>query len=334
MRIAINGFGRIGRAVLRVLLDREVPVEVVAINDLASAEALTQLLRHDSAYGALDTEAHLDGETLLVGAQRIRMLHEAEPKQLPWQELGVELVIEATGRYTNRSGAEQHLAAGADTVLIGAPSPDTDITVVLGVNTADLERARGGVFSLASCTTNALAPLAHTLHSEYGIEQGFLSTVHAVTQDQRLLDSPHKDPRRARSALSNIIPTSTGASRTVGKVIPELQGRIWGHAIRVPVPVGSFVELHAVLEEEVTREAVVELFERAAAGPLAGILQVVDAPLVSSDIVGTSASSILDAQLIQAEGKYVSLYAWYDNEWGFSNRVVDAVERFTRPAAV
>lgn len=325
-RIAINGFGRIGRNVLRALLERDTDIEVVAINDLTEPAALARLLAYDSTAGRLGRPVEVDGDTLVVDGRRIRVLAERDPADLPWAELGVDVALESTGRFTAASAARAHLDAGARRVLVSAPSDGADVTLAYGVNTDAYDPELHRIVSNASCTTNALAPLARVLHDLAGIEHGFMTTVHAYTQEQNLQDAPHRDPRRARAAAINIVPTSTGAAKAIGHVLPELDGRLSGDSIRVPVPVGSIVELNTVVSRDVSREDVLAAYREAAAGPLAGVLEYSEDALVSSDITGNPASSIFDSALTRVDGRHVKVVAWYDNEWGFSNRVVDALE--------
>jgi glyceraldehyde 3-phosphate dehydrogenase len=324
-RIAINGFGRIGRNTLRALLERDTDLDVVAVNDLTAPDALAQLLRFDSSLGRLGRPVDVDGDTLVVDGRRIRVLAEREPENLPWAELGVEVVLEATGRFTSAEAARAHLRAGAKRVLVSAPSDGADVTLAYGVNTEQYDPAAHMIVSNASCTTNALAPLAKVLDDLAGIEHGFMTTVHAYTQEQNLQDGPHRDPRRARAAGVNIVPTTTGAAKAIGLVLPGLDGKLSGDSIRVPVPVGSIVELNTTVAREVTRDEVLAAYRAAAEGPLAGILEYSEDPLVSSDITGQPASSIFDSALTRVDGKHVKVVAWYDNEWGFSNRVVDTL---------
>ncbi|MFJ4435106.1 type I glyceraldehyde-3-phosphate dehydrogenase [Streptomyces sp. NPDC088923] len=324
-RIAINGFGRIGRNVLRALVERDSKLEVVAINDLGDPETLGRLLRYDTTAGRFGRPVSVDGDTLVVDGRRIRVLAEREPARLPWAELGVDLVLEATGRFTSADAARAHLDAGARKVLVGAPSAGADVTLAYGVNTEAYDPETHHIVSNASCTTNALAPLASVLHELAGIEHGFMTTVHAYTQEQNLQDGPHRDARRARAAAVNIVPTTTGAAKAIGLVLPELDGRLSGDSIRVPVPVGSIVELNTTVAREVSREEVLAAYREAAAGRLAGVLEYAEDPLVSADIVGDPASSIFDAALTRVDGRHVKVVAWYDNEWGFSNRVVDTL---------
>ncbi len=325
-RIAVNGFGRIGRNVLRALLERDSDLEVVAVNDLTDPKALAQLLRFDSSAGRLGRPVEVDGDTLVVDGRRIKVLAERDPANLPWAELEVDIVLESTGRFTAASAARAHLDAGARKVLVSAPADGADVTLAYGVNTDAYDPAAHTIISNASCTTNALAPLAKVLDDLAGIEHGFMTTVHAYTQEQNLQDGPHRDPRRARAAGVNIVPTSTGAAKAIGLVLPGLDGKLSGDSIRVPVPVGSIVELNTTVSREVTVEQVLEAYRAAAEGPLAGVLEYSDDPLVSSDITGNPASSIFDAALTRVSGKHVKVVAWYDNEWGFSNRVIDTLE--------
>jgi glyceraldehyde 3-phosphate dehydrogenase len=329
-RIAVNGFGRIGRNVLRALLERDSALEVVAVNDLAEPAALARLLAFDTTAGRLGRPVGADGDDLVVDGRRIRVLAERDPARLPWAELGVEVVLEATGRFTAAKAAAAHLDAGARKVLVGAPSDGADVTLAYGVNSDAYDPAAHTVISNASCTTNALAPLAAVLDDLAGIEHGFMTTVHAYTQEQNLQDGPHRDPRRARSAAVNIVPTTTGAAKAIGLVLPRLAGRLSGDSIRVPVPVGSIVELNTSVAREVTRDEVLAAYAAAAGGQLAGILEYSQDPLVSSDITGNPASAIFDSALTRVDGRHIKVVAWYDNEWGFSNRVVDTLELIAR----
>ena len=325
-RIAVNGFGRIGRNTLRALLERDSDLEVVAINDLTEPKALAQLLRFDSSLGRLGRSVEVDGDALIVDGRRITVLAERDPANLPWKQLDVDLVLESTGRFTSAEAAKAHLDAGARKVLVSAPADGADVTLAYGVNTEAYDASAHTIVSNASCTTNALAPLAKVLDDLAGIEHGFMTTVHAYTQEQNLQDGPHRDPRRARAAAVNIVPTTTGAAKAIGLVLPQLDGKLSGDSIRVPVPVGSIVELNTTVSREVTRDEVLAAYRAAAEGPLAGILQYSEDPLVSSDITGNPASSIFDAALTRVDGRHVKVVAWYDNEWGFSNRVVDTLE--------
>ncbi|MFD5315714.1 type I glyceraldehyde-3-phosphate dehydrogenase [Streptomyces sp. NPDC127098] len=329
-RIAVNGFGRIGRSTFRALLARDSELEVVAVNDLTAPETLAHLLAYDSSLGQLDRSVSVDGTDLVIDGRRVRVLAEREPAKLPWAELGVDIALESTGRFTAADAARAHLDAGARRVLVSAPSAGADVTLAYGVNTEVYDPARHTVVSNASCTTNALAPLASVLDDLAGIEHGFMTTVHAYTQEQNLQDGPHRDLRRARAAGVNIVPTTTGAAKAIGLVLPNLDGKLSGDSIRVPVPVGSIVELNTTVSREVTRDEVLAAYRTAAEGRLKGVLEYSEAPLVSSDITGNPASSIFDSALTRVEGRHVKVVAWYDNEWGFSNRVVDTLELLAR----
>ncbi len=329
MRVAINGFGRIGRNVFRIIASRpESDIEVVAINDLSDDDILAYLLEYDSVMGRFGQEVSVADGVMTVGEHEIQMLMERDPSQLPWEELGVDVVIEATGVFRDRAALEQHLEAGAKRVILTVPAKDEiDETVVLGVNDEVLG-ADDLLVSNASCTTNCLAPLAKVLDDEFGIKSGVMTTVHAYTNDQRLADVPHADLRRSRAATENIIPTTTGAAKAVGKVLPELDGKLDGMAMRVPVPDGSTVDLVVELEKDVTVEEVNAAVKAAAEGPLAGILEYNEDAIVSTDIIGNPHSSIFDAAGTHVlGGNLVKVMSWYDNEWGYSNRVVDLIER-------
>jgi glyceraldehyde 3-phosphate dehydrogenase len=328
--IAINGFGRIGRNTLRALLERDSDLEVAAVNDLTAPETLAHLLKYDSSLGRLGRSVEVDGTDLVVDGHRIRVLAERDPADLPWAELGIDVVLESTGRFTSAAAARAHLDAGAGRVLISAPADGADVTLAFGVNTQAFDPARHTIISNASCTTNALAPLAAVLDDLAGIEHGFMTTVHAYTQEQNLQDGPHRDLRRARAAGVNIVPTTTGAAKAIGLVLPNLDGKLSGDSIRVPVPVGSLVELNTVVSREVSRDEVLAAYRDAAAGALAGILDYAEEPLVSSDITGQAASSIFDSALTRVDGRHIKVVAWYDNEWGFSNRLVDTLELLAR----
>jgi glyceraldehyde 3-phosphate dehydrogenase len=326
-RIGINGFGRIGRSVFRVLADRP-DLEVVAINDLFEVPQLAYLLQHDTIMGVFDKPVSADREALHIAGKAIAMTAERDPAAIPWARLGVDLVIESTGVFTSREQIAKHLAAGAKKVLLTVPAKDEiDATVVMGVNDGIL-RPEHRLVSNASCTTNCLAPLVKILDDSFGIEEGFMTTVHAYTNDQRLADMPHKDLRRSRAAAENIIPTTTGAARTVGKVLPHLKGRLDGMSMRVPVADGSIVDFSVRLRQKPDTAAVNAAVRAAAAGPLARIVEYSELPLVSSDIVGNPHSAIFDALSTEANGDgFAQVVAWYDNEWGYSNRVVDLIER-------
>jgi glyceraldehyde 3-phosphate dehydrogenase len=326
-RVGINGFGRIGRSVFRILADRD-DLVVTAINDLFENEQLAYLLKYDTVMGVLDREVRADQEAMYIDGRRIAMTAERDPAAIPWRQLGVDIVVESTGVFTRREPLAKHLAAGAKKVILTVPAKDEiDATVVVGVNDGEL-RPEHRLVSNASCTTNCLAPIAKILDERFGIEEGFMTTVHAYTNDQRLADVPHKDFRRSRAAAQNIIPTTTGAARTVGKVLPGLKGRLDGMAMRVPVPDGSIVDLSARLRAKPDRAEVNRAVREAAAGALARIVEYSEVPLVSSDIIGNPHSSIFDAlSTIAIADGYVKVIAWYDNEWGYSNRVVDLIER-------
>lgn len=326
VRIGINGFGRIGRSYLRAALRSDADVEVVAINDVADATTLASLLEWDSLSGHLDG-VRVDGDAILVAGARIRVTSEREPAYIPWVDERVDVVIESTGRFTDSTSARQHLKGGARKVIISAPAENDVPVVVLGVNDRVVD-VRGDMFSNGSCTTNCLAPMAKVLHEAFGVESGLMTTIHAYTSDQRLHDAPHGDLRRARAAALSTIPTSSGAASTIGRVIPELEGKLTGLSLRVPVPVGSLTDLTAQLSRPVNREEVNEAFRAAAESPwLSPYLAYSQAPLVSADIVGNPHSAIFDAPLTLVAGSQVKVFAWYDNEWGFSNRLVELSHR-------
>ena len=323
VRVGINGFGRIGRLFLRAALSRRAMLDVVAINDLTEAPLLAHLFKYDSVHGTWPGKVASRPQTLDVDGREIGVLAQKDPSLLPWRDLEVDVVVESTGRFTDRAGAGRHLDAGARKVIISAPGKDPDVTVVMGVNDADYDPERHQVVSMASCTTNCLAPLAKVVMDTYGIEQGFMSTVHAYTNDQVILDFPHRDLRRARAAAESIIPTTTGAARAIGLVIPELQGKMDGVAFRVPIPDGSLLDLTVVLAREASAGEINEAVRKAAAGSLAGILEYTEDPVVSRDIVGNPHSCVFDALSTMVLGRQAKLVAWYDNEWGYSNRLVD-----------
>ncbi|MEV4702922.1 type I glyceraldehyde-3-phosphate dehydrogenase [Actinoplanes sp. NPDC049316] len=329
-RIAINGFGRIGRNYLRALTDKKLAnagLQVVAINDLYDSAMLAHLLEYDSTFGRLDAQISYDDEALTVGWHRIPTFSERIPDALPWGDLGVDLVIESTGKLRKREDAALHLKAGAGRVLISAPGKNVDATLVPGVNAHSYDPDLHMVVSVASCTTNCVAPLLKVLHEAFTVEAGYLTTVHAYTNDQNVLDAPHKDPRRARAAGVNIIPTSTGAAKAVGVVLPELAGRLDGVALRVPVVDGSISDLTLQFATEVGAEQINAAVAEAAGGPLHGIIRYTEAPIVSSDIVGDPASCVFDAKLTQASGRLAKVFGWYDNEWGYTNRLVDLTQQ-------
>lgn len=323
-RIAINGFGRIGRTALRALHEQSHDLELVAVNDLADPEALVNLLRYDSILGRFPAEVSLQGTELRIGSQRVRVLSEPDPANLPWAELGVDLVLECTGIFRSKDDAAAHLDAGAQKVLISAPGKGVDATVVMGVNESSYDPQHHTVVSNASCTTTCLAPLVKVLQEQFGIVEGQMTTIHAYTADQRLHDAPHKDPRRARAAAINMVPTSTGAAKAIGAVIPAVEGKLDGFAVRVPIPTGSGTDLTVTVEQEgVTAEAVNAAFKRAAEGELAGALAYNEDPLVSSDIVADPHGAIFDAPLTKVVGRSVKVFGWYDNEYGYSSRLLE-----------
>jgi glyceraldehyde 3-phosphate dehydrogenase (phosphorylating) len=325
IRVGINGFGRIGRNFFRAHLERGGDFEVVAANDLGDAKTMAHLLRYDSTLGPLGEDVAVGDGTIRAGDFELKILAERDPAALPWGELGVEVVLESTGFFTDREGAQKHLDAGAKKVVISAPATDPDVTIVLGVNDDAYDPASHQVISNASCTTNCVAPLAKVLNDAFGVEQGFMTTIHAYTQDQGLQDMPHKDLRRARAAAINLIPTSTGAAKAIGLVLPELKGKFDGISVRAPVPTGSVSDLVALLSREVTRDEVIGAYRAAAGGPLGKYLQFSEDPLVSSDIVHSAYSCIFDSELTMAKGALVKVFGWYDNEWGYSCRLVDLI---------
>jgi glyceraldehyde 3-phosphate dehydrogenase len=340
VRVAINGFGRIGRALLRSAHERGADIEIVAINDVADAATLAALLRHDSVYGRFPGAVEEREGMLVVDGTEIQVLSEPEPADLPWQALGVEVVMESTGRFRTRAAAAEHLTAGARKVIISAPAQGdepADATVVLGVNFDEVyDPATHHVITNASCTTNCLAPVAKVLHEAVGIRHGLMTTIHAYTADQNLLDGPHKDLRRARAGAINLVPTSTGAAKALGMVIPELEGKLNGYAVRVPVPTGSLVDLTVETERATSADEVKAAFAaQADNGSLAGILAYSDEPLVATDIVGSPYSSIFDAPLTSViDGTQVKVVAWYDNEWGYATRMVELAERVLAPVSL
>ena len=326
VKIGINGFGRIGRNYLRAALAKGSDLEIVAVNDLTDNKTLAHLLKYDSITGRLDATVELDGDNIVVNGKPIRVLEERDPANLGWGELGVDIVIESTGRFTKASDARKHLDAGAKKVIISAPATDEDATFVMGVNEHLYDPAAHNIISNASCTTNCLAPLAKVFNDKFGIERGLMTTVHAYTADQNLQDGPHSDLRRARAAAINIVPTSTGAAKAIGLVLPELKGKLDGFALRVPVPTGSITDLTVTASRPVTADEVKAAYKEAAEGELKGILKYTEDEIVSSDIVSDPHSSIFDAGLLRVLGDQVKLSSWYDNEWGYSNRLVDLTE--------
>jgi len=326
-RIGINGFGRIGRNYFRAALAQGADLEIVAVNDLTSPEALAHLFKYDSVGGRLAESIEVKDGNIVVDGKTIKVLAERDPANLPWGELGVDIVIESTGFFTKAADAKKHIDAGAKKVLISAPASDEDITIVMGVNDGLYDNDAHHIISNASCTTNCLGPLAKVVNDAFGIERGLMTTVHAYTADQNLQDGPHKDLRRARAAAINMVPTSTGAAKAIGLVLPELKGKLDGYAIRVPVPTGSATDLTVTVSRETTVEEVNAALKAASETPeLKGLLTYTDEPIVSSDIVGDPASSIFDSGLTKVIGNQVKVVSWYDNEWGYSNRLVDLTE--------
>ncbi|MET7276111.1 MULTISPECIES: type I glyceraldehyde-3-phosphate dehydrogenase [Streptomyces] len=324
IRVGINGFGRIGRNYFRALLEQGADIEIVAVNDLGDTATTAHLLKYDTILGRLPYEVSHTEDTITVGDKTLKVLAERNPADIPWGELGVDIVIESTGIFTKKADAEKHLAGGAKKVLISAPAKDEDVTIVMGVNQDTYDPAKHNVISNASCTTNCVAPMAKVLDENFGIVKGLMTTVHAYTNDQRILDFPHKDLRRARAAAENIIPTTTGAAKATALVLPQLKGKLDGIAMRVPVPTGSVTDLVLELSREVTKEEINAAFQKAAEGELKGIIEYTEDPIVSSDIVNAPASCTFDSSLTMVQdGKNVKVIGWYDNEWGYSNRLVD-----------
>ncbi len=322
-KVGINGFGRIGRNYLRAEMSKGTDLEIVAVNDLSDPKALAHLLKYDSVTGRLDTEVRVEGQYIIVGDYKIKVLAERDPSALGWGDLGVDIVIESTGRFTDAKDAIKHIEAGAKKVLISAPASGEDATFVIGVNEHLYDPATHHIISNASCTTNCLAPLAKVFNDEFGIENGLMTTIHAYTADQNLQDGPHSDLRRARAAAINIVPSSTGAAKAIGLVLPELKGKLDGYALRVPVPTGSITDLTILSKKKVTIEEIKAAYKKAADGPLKGILKYTEDEIVSSDIVTDPHSSIFDAGLVKVIDQTVKISSWYDNEWGYSNRLVD-----------
>ena len=328
VRVGINGFGRIGRNFFRAARKRNADIEFVAVNDLGDAKTMAHLLKYDSVLGPLEEEVEPADGGIRVGDYDLKLLNEKDPSALPWKDLGVQVVVESTGLFTKRDQAQLHLDAGAEKVVISAPATDPDVTIVLGVNEEAYDKEKHRIISNASCTTNCVAPLAKVLNDAWGIESGFMTTIHAYTNDQQILDLPHKDLRRARAAGINLIPTSTGAARAIGVVIPELKGKVDGISIRAPVPDGSVVDLVVHLKSAADVDTVNAKFaELADKGELEGILRYSDDPIVSTDVIGSSYSAIFDSELTMANGSEVKVFGWYDNEWGYSCRLVELVGR-------
>jgi glyceraldehyde 3-phosphate dehydrogenase len=327
-RVGINGFGRIGRNFFRAALERDSDFEIVAFNDLGNLETMAHLLRHDSVLGTFPHEVEVTGTSFTVAGNEIRGLAERDPGALPWRDLEVDVVLESTGLFTKRDGAQKHLDAGAKKVVISAPATDPDVTLVLGVNDDAYDPEQHSIISNASCTTNCVAPMAKVLHDTFGIERGYMTTIHAYTNDQQILDLPHKDLRRARAAAINLIPTSTGAARAIGLVLPDLKGKVDGISVRAPVPTGSVTDLVVTLAKDATVDDVNGAFRSAAeSGPLAPYLDYSTEPLVSTDIVHSPASCTFDSELTMAQGTFAKVFGWYDNEWGYSCRLVDLVSK-------
>ncbi|KAB1908144.1 type I glyceraldehyde-3-phosphate dehydrogenase [Micromonospora tulbaghiae] len=326
IRVGINGFGRIGRNFFRAVLASGADIEVVAVNDLTDNATLAHLVKYDSILGRLPHEVKATADEITVGGKTIKAYAEKDPAALPWGEVGADVVIESTGFFTDGTKAKAHLDGGAKKVIISAPAKNEDVTVVMGVNQDQYDPAKHNIISNASCTTNCLAPMAKVLHDTFGIKQGLMTTIHAYTQDQNLQDAPHKDLRRARAAALNIVPTSTGAAKAIGLVLPELKGKLDGYALRVPIPTGSATDLTVEVGRETTVDEVNAALKAAAEGPLRGILTYNEDPIVSADIVTDPASCIFDAPLTKVIGNQVKVVGWYDNEWGYSNRLVDLVK--------
>jgi len=328
VRVGINGFGRIGRNFFRAARKQGADIEIVAVNDLGDAKTMAHLLKYDSVMGPFEGEVEAVEAGIRVDGEELKLLNERDPAALPWKDLGVDVVLESTGLFTKREKAQAHLDAGGGKVVISAPATDPDVTIVLGVNDDAYDPEQHRIVSNASCTTNCVAPLAKVLHDAWGIESGFMTTIHAYTNDQQILDLPHKDLRRARAAAINLIPTSTGAAKAIGLVIPDLQGKVDGVSVRAPVSDGSIVDLVVQVGAEVTADEVNARFREAAdTDPFEGILQYTEEPLVSSDVVGSSYSAVFDSDLTMARGSNVKVFGWYDNEWGYSCRLVDLVQR-------
>ena len=327
VKVGINGFGRIGRNAFKAYIEKNPDFEVVAINDITSPETLAHLLKYDSCFGRFDGTVEAKEGAIVVNGKEIKIIAERDPAQLPWKEMGVEVVLESTGLFTKKEGAEKHLAAGAKKVIISAPATDEDITIVMGVNEDKYDPAVHNIISNASCTTNCLAPFAKVLDAEFGIEKGLMTTIHSYTNDQRILDLPHKDLRRARAAALSMIPTTTGAAKAVALVLPQLKGNLNGMAMRVPTPSVSVVDLVCELKKETTKEEINAALKKAAEGEMKGVLGYCDEPLVSIDFKADSNSSIVDAlSTMVIDGKMAKVVSWYDNEWGYSNRVIDLIE--------
>jgi glyceraldehyde 3-phosphate dehydrogenase len=337
IKVGINGFGRIGRLLYRAAVERKADIDFVAVNDLADAGILAHLLKYDSVHGRFTGSVEVKDGSLVVCGKELKVLSERDPSKLPWKDLGVYLAVESTGIFRDKAKASMHLQAGAKKVLISAPSPDPDVTIVLGVNGNLYDPVKHNIFSNASCTTNCLAPVTKVLADNFGLEKGFMTTVHSYTNDQKVQDLVHKDLRRARAAAVNIIPTSTGAAKAIGLVLPTCSGKMNGMAMRVPTADASIVDLTAILGKDVTAEEINAAMKKAAEGPLKGILDYTEDPIVSSDVLHTTYSAIFDAQATMVMGgksNFVKVLAWYDNEWGFSNRMVDFIEMVGKKAGL
>ena len=335
IKVGINGFGRIGRLLYRAAIEKNANIDFVAINDLADAKTNGHLLKYDSVHGRFPGTVEVKGNDLVVNGKELKCLSIRDPSQLPWKDLGVYLAVESTGLFTNREGASKHLAAGAKKVLISAPATDPDATFVLGVNEKTYDPEKHNILSNASCTTNALAPVSKVLSDNFGLEKALMTTCHSYTNDQKIQDIVHKDPRRARAAAINIIPTSTGAAKAIGLVLPSCAGKMNGYSLRVPTPDVSIVDLTAVLGKDVTKAEINAAMKKAAEGELKGILQYTEDPIVSSDVLHNGYSSVFDADLTMVLGEksnFVKIFAWYDNEWGFSNRMVEFIEMVGKKA--
>ncbi len=329
IKVGINGFGRIGRLLYRAAIERKAKIDFVAINDLADAKTNAHLLKYDSIHGRFPGTVTAEADKLIVNGKPLKVLAQKDPAALPWKDLGVYMAVESTGLFTNREGASKHLAAGAKKVLISAPAENPDATFVLGVNEKNYDPEKHNILSNASCTTNCLAPVSKVLADNFGLEKALMTTCHSYTNDQRIQDLVHKDPRRARAAALNIIPTSTGAAKAIGLVLPSCAGKMNGYSLRVPTADVSIVDLTAVLSKEVTKEEINAAMKKAAEGPLKGILEYTEDPIVSSDVLHSTYSAVFDAQLTMVLGEksnFVKIFAWYDNEWGFSNRMVELIE--------
>jgi glyceraldehyde 3-phosphate dehydrogenase len=335
IKVGINGFGRIGRLLYRAALERNANIDFVAINDLADAKTNAHLLKYDSVHGRFPGTVDVKGDSIIVNGKPLKVLAQKDPAALPWKDLGVYLAVESTGLFTNREGASKHFSAGAKKVLISAPAENPDATFVLGVNDKTYDPEKHNILSNASCTTNCLAPISKVLSDAFGLEKAFMTTCHSYTNDQKVQDLVHKDLRRARAAAINIIPTSTGAAKAIGLVLPSCTGKMNGYSLRVPTPDVSIVDLTAILSKDVTKEEINAAMKSAAEGPLKGILEYTEDPIVSTDVLHTSYSAVFDAQLTMVMGEksnFVKIFAWYDNEWGFSNRMVEFIEMVGKKA--